>query len=526
MAELPSSSLAREQNQSTANAPAPLERIGSLRRLAGGGFTWLTLSLVAGRILGVIAQLILGRLLTDADFGIFAIVVSIAALIRVLADGGVPQVLIQRGETEFQRLAGPAFWLTAASSLTVGLMLALAAPALAWFYGAEELTVLLLIVAISLPLTAPGAMMRAKLRISTQFRSLALIAFAWVAIRHITSVSFAMLGLGVMSLVLPLLIAVCFDGLSAYWITRFKPWTFRPHLFEWPGIARSSLWVVCGAGCRALTRTGDYLVLGRLVPDALLGQYYFGYLITSQIVEMIATNLQQVAFPIMSKLAAEPERHSRAILRTIRMLVLVAAPASLALACVVRPTIEILDTYIWQGKWSAAIPLMQIFAVAAPVRMFSEVLNAGLSSRGKFGSAAKLMLLEGVLLMASAFLAVVIAGQNLVGIAAVIAVSQTLFSIAAGTWVLRDFSIRPLEFFSAFLPSSLVATLCGAAVIGATSLLPESASPFVLIALRLALFAALFAVASLIALRGEFADLKSALPAGVARHLSLNRRRP
>lgn len=503
--------LSTPSNQPIPNPPLPLGP-GSMRRLAGGGFSWLTISLIAGRALGVIAQLILGRILSEADFGVFAVVVSIATLVRVFADGGVPQVLVQRGEEDFRRLTGPGFWLSAVSSFTVGLLLAIAAPVIAWFYDDPQLTLLLLIVAAALPLTAPAAMMRAKLRINFEFRTLALIAFGWVAIRHIASVSFAALGLGVMSLVLPLLLSVCFEGIVAFWVTRFKPWLQRPQIKAWPEIMRSSLWVVLASGCRGLTRTGDYLVLGMLTSQSTVGQYYFGYLITTQIVEMLASNLQQVAFPIMSKLANEPERQSRAIIRTIRMLVFVAAPTSLALACIVRPTIEFLDATIWNGKWTDAIPLMQILAIAAPVRMFTEVLNAALSSRGRFGAAARLMLLEGLLLMAAAALAVSLVGDQLTGIAAVIAVSQAVFSMGAGAWTLREFGISPSTFFTAFLPSWLIAIACGAFALVATLPLNEGASPFVIIALRLAAYAIAFGALAKLLLASEISDLMSSLP--------------
>lgn len=520
---LSTSPINSESPRSTAPKKSAGEENGSLRQIAGRGFSWLTISLLGGRLLGIGAQLILGRLISEEEFGVFAVVVSIATLVRVFADGGVPQVLVQRGANDFDRLTGPGFWLSASSSLIVGFLLAISAPAIAWFYDDPQLTVLLLIVAAALPLTAPAAMMRAKLRINFEFRALALIAFGWVAIRHVTSVGLATLGLGVMSLVLPLLLSVCFEGVAAFWVTRFKPWLHRPQFKLWPEILRSSLWVVFASGCRGLTRTGDYLVLGILTPPAIVGQYYFGYLITTQIVEMIAANLQQVAFPIMSKLAAEPERQSSAILRTIRMLVFVAAPMSIAVALAIGPTIHILDAIIWKGKWSGAIPLMQILAVAAPLRMFTEVLNAALSSRGSFSTAAKMMLLEGLSLMAAAALAVYLAGENLAGIAAVIAISQVAFSIGAGIWVLRGFDISPTTFIAAFLPSWIVAVLTGAAVMATTTLLPESSSLYLVVAARLVIFAILFAVLGRCFLRKEIADLMSSLPQGIVTKLRLNR---
>ena len=511
----PADATAASADPPTSEPASAMARSGSLGRAVGHGFSWLSFSLFAGRAFGVVAQLILGRLLSDEDFGEFAIVVSVASLVRVFLDGGVPQVLIQRGDSEFRRLAGPGFWLSALFGFTAGCGLAAASPLLARFYDDPHLTPLLLIVAASLPLGAPSAMMRAALRVDLRFKALALIALGWFAVRHFGSVGLALVGFGAMSLVLPLLFNVLFEWAAAYWATRMKPWRAPLGIAEWPGLLRDSVWVVTAACCRGLTRTGDYLVLGAMTPKSVVGKYYFGYLITTQIVEMLAANLQQVMFPVMSRLTAEPQRQSRAILRTTRMLVLVAAPVSLALAIGIEPMITFLDSWLWKGKWSAAIPLMQILAVAAPVRMFSDVVNAALASRGRFRASAGLTLVEGLWLMASAFLSVVLFGENLAGIAAVIAISQVLFSILANMLMLRGFGIAGKEFLAAVLPAWLIAVGSAAVATLASAAAGLTRESLTSLAISAPVFVVAFAALARRVLRTDLEDLIRVMPAAL-----------
>lgn len=484
----------------------------AMGKAVSSGFSWLTLSMLAGRVFGLIAQYFLGNWLDEDEFGVYFIAISIAALVKVFHDGGVSQVLIQRGSDEFNRLAGAGFWLSFASGLIVGGLLAIAAPILAHWYEMPELAPLVWIIAASLPLGAPGAMLRAKLRLDLRFQAFSMIVLGWFAIRHFGSIGLALIGLGAMSMVLPLLFNVFFEWIAGYKATRMAVWLRPPQFHEWPGIFRDSVWVVITAVFRGLSRTGDYLVLGFMVAQGTLGKYGFGYLVTTQVVEMLAANLRHIMFPVLSRLTESPERQRRAIIKTTRMLVLAAAPASLALAVTIRP----IEMLFFGGKWAEAVPLMQILAVAAPIRMFSDILSAALSSKGEFNTTARLTLLEGLFLMASAALAVWLFGENLTGIALVIAVTQVGFSIASSAYLLRGFGISPVTFIASIMPAWLVSLVAAGIAAVATMTLPDGLPPLVVACVSGAIFSVVFLLIARIALRGDLDDLVKLVPRRVA----------
>jgi O-antigen/teichoic acid export membrane protein len=506
----PLSSAAVPPSNPDAGDPPPRESMG---KAVSSGFSWLTFSMLAGRVFGLIAQYFLGNWLSDDEFGVYFIAISISALVKVFQDGGVPQVLIQRGADDFDRLAGAGFWLSFASGLLVGGLLAVAAPALAYYYEMPELTPLVWVIAAALPLGAPGAMLRAKLRLDLRFQAFAMIVLGWFAIRHFGSIGLALLGLGAMSMVLPLLVNVFFEWIAGYWTTRMAPWTRPPQFHEWPGILRDSAWVIVTSVFRGLSRTGDYLVLGFLVAQGTLGKYGFGYLITTQVVEMLAANLRHIMFPVLSRIAESPERQRRAIIKTTRMLVLAAAPVSLGLAVTIRP----IEMLFYNGKWAEAVPLMQILAVAAPIRMFSDILSAALSSKGEFNTTARLTLLEAIFLMLSAALSVWLFGENLTGIALVIAVTQAGFSIASSAYLLRRFGITPATFVASIMPAWLVSVAAAGIAAVATWTLPGRLSPLAVACLGGVIFSAVFLLFARIALRGDLDDLIRLAPQRVAR---------
>lgn len=483
----------------------------------GRGFSWMTLSIVAGKLLGAVTQLLLGRWISDEQFGDIAIMLSIATVAKVFQDGGVPQVLVQRGAPAFERSMGAAFWLSMTLAGVAGLVLAAFAPVIAAVYQAPALTGLLWVVAVSFPLGGISTFLRAKLRVDLRFRTIAYVAIFWFLIRHSSTIGLAWSGFGTMSVAIPLVIVAIYEAFADYYATRIKPWRLPFGFEQWPDLIGSSIWVGAAAVGRGLARMGDYLMLGILLPDAVLGRYFFGYQFTAQVLELLATNLQHVLFPALSRVADQPERQARAIVRSIRMLVFIAAPVSVCLAVVVGPLVRILDEIVWNHKWSSTIGLMQVFAVTAPMRMFTDLLTAALSSQGKFRASAIVYFWEGAWLVASAAVAVAIYRDNLTGLALVVSIAQVVFSIGASIRLLGNFGINSKICMRSMFPAWIVALAAGACSVGSLALLPSDASQLIVLITGAAAFGVTFLAIARLFLVADLLELASLAPTRAGR---------
>src|SRR5215212_4973270 len=80
------------------------------------------------------SQVALARLLQPADFGLVAMVTPIIALVQLLADLGLLQAIVQRPDVTTRQIDA-AFWITAAGSFGLTLLVMAASPLLAWMYG-------------------------------------------------------------------------------------------------------------------------------------------------------------------------------------------------------------------------------------------------------------------------------------------------------------------------------------------------------------------------------------------------------
>ena len=479
-----------------------------LGQAVGRGFSWLSLSFLAGKLLSFVAQLLLGLWLTKDEFGVFAIATSVATLAKVFHDGGLAYLLVQRGPDEYPRLAGPGFWISITFSTVAGTILALAAPGASWVYGDQRLTPMLLIIALSLPLGAPAQIPRAKLRMNLQFRELTIIAIGSYALRHLGSIALAYLGFGAKSFVLPLLAVATFESIACYAATKEKLWREPFGLAIWSEMLKSSLWAVIALFFSTFLLYGDYLVLGFYLSKGVLGQYFFGYQLTVQIASLMSVNLQQVLLPVLSRLANDVARQASALIRTLRVLILVMSPLSLAIAVTIQP----LESILWREKWAAAVPLMQIFAAATPLRLLDAVLYAVLMSRGRFRLVAWLTLIEGLALMSTAWLAYGLAGSNLTGLAAYISTGQVAFNLALGLALMRSWGIASRELFSAILPGWLIAIIAAIVTLWISPLAIDQSNRVLVIAFNLCLFSSLFMIAMRTCYSSHITELLSVIP--------------
>jgi O-antigen/teichoic acid export membrane protein len=487
---------------------------GALGKAAGRGFSWMSLSLGIGKVSIFLAQIVLGWILTDEDFGVLAIVAAVIAFVKIFHDGGISMVLVQRGAAEFERLQGAGFWFAMTVSSLAGIALAAVSPWIAEAYQDERLVKLLCVLALTLPMGTPGNLLRAKLQLDLRFRAISIISAGRFIVRSAGMIVLALLGYGVMSFVIPMLFVAIFECVTTYSATRIQPWRSPIRPKEWGSLLSDSKWVVFATSCRGFARNGDYLILGLLLHKSLLGLYFFGYQLTIQITFLIALNLRHVLFPLMTKLAADPARQSRAIVRTIRMLMLVAAPASILIATIIRPVEEL----VWRLKWEDAVPLMQIFAVVSPVLILTDVVHAALASRGQFRRSGLLILAEGLWLMGSAWLAVMLAGTNdITAVAMWIFGLQIAYALGIATWVLHSFQIGPGTVVGLLLPQWTVSLIAMGVAQAVGHLLPEGASAIVQIVVLTMVFLTVFIGTALVALRTELQDLANVAPRPIAK---------
>lgn len=362
------------------------------------GLSWFGVATLASRAASFVAQIVLGRLLLADDFGVFAIAVSFATVVMVLRDGGMRELLVQRGSVEGRALVGQMFWIAMAFNVALGVVIAGASPGVAWFYGQPKLINLLLIMALSVPLSTFGTLYFALLRLDLRFRAGAMILAMSAIVKFGATIALALGGFGVYAFVWPWLLAALVEGVIGWAVVRQPLWTSRPSLSAWRPYMRDGGWLLASRVAEVGWMNGDYLVAGRLLTSAVLGVYYFGFQLVGQSAQLLSVNLQSVLLPALSRLVNESERFSAAVVRTYRVQSVWSGAMCFGLASVVAP----LELVVWGGLWAQAVPIMMVLCIAFPLRVTHGLTSAVYQSLGEFKVLALLGLRESLLFIVGA----------------------------------------------------------------------------------------------------------------------------
>jgi PST family polysaccharide transporter len=399
------------------------------------GAAWTILFATLGKGVTAAAQVALAWLLLPQDFGLAALALSCVTIATVISGSAWRNLLVQ-SPRKFEEIAGQVFWLALAAGVAVAAALALIAPLAGQLLRQPRLPGLIMVAALAAPLQALTTVYAARLARTLRFRDLARITFLAGLLQNATAVTLAALGLGPYALLIPLSMLAAVQLLGVR-LAAGPVAVGRPEAGAWPALAKPALGLIAYALFTTLQVYGPNLVVGLVHRDpATTGYYYWGFVVASQAVFLLATNLQGVFFPAFSQLNGEPARQFQAVQRSLQALLVCVAPLCVLQALLAPPVIELL----FHDRWLPTVPVVQWISLALATQPIGLVANATLMARGRFSA------LAGVAAVSAAATTLGGAAGALVGdqvqIAQGVAAGLLIGNAWAGWRASREFALR------------------------------------------------------------------------------------
>jgi len=305
------------------------------------------------------STVVLARLLTPRDYGIFAMATVVTGFLGLFHDMGLSVATIQR-ERITHREVTALFWVNAAVGLGIALASLAFAPAVAWFFDEPRLAPVVAALALAFLLGGAAVQHQALLRRQMRFGRIALLETAAMLVGTAAGIGAAAAGLRYWSLVVMQLAT----GITTLVLALVLcPWL--------PGRPRR------GAGIRGLVGFGAHLMgfnvvnyLGKSVDPALLGWRWgavpvglFGN--ARRLMQLPITQLNapvtQVALPALSRITDDAARYRAAYLRLVDKLLLLAMPGVAYLIA----TSDWLVAVVLGPQWTESARLFAILGIGA-----------------------------------------------------------------------------------------------------------------------------------------------------------------
>lgn len=321
-------------------------------------FIWSFLEQGGVKLINLVVQIVLARLLDPEAFGVLAILVVVINVADAVAQSGMGSALVQRSDVNADSYT-TAFWLSEAVALVMYLVIFSTAPAISTFYKMPELVTYLRVMGLVLLTNSANSVQRSYLQKGMDFKSLFRTnTFAALA-SGLVGVGAALVGLGVWALVLQTMSLSIFACLALLRVVPWKPtFTFRRDQ------ARSLFsygWAMAATGIINVIYSGiSELILGRTVSSGQLGLYSQGRKWPTAAISAGSNAIQNVMFPALAERKDNPEEFRHAMRRALVVGTYVMAPLSMCIAAMGEPLVLIL----LGEKWRACVPVFQATCVA------------------------------------------------------------------------------------------------------------------------------------------------------------------
>jgi O-antigen/teichoic acid export membrane protein len=445
------------------------------------GVLWTALSTGAQAAFQLIALVVLARLLSPNEFGLFAATLVVIGFCSIFSEIGVGPAIVQRPTLEERHLR-VGFTLSLLLSNAIAGLVWVGAPAIAAFFKLTELTQVLRAACLVFAFQGVSMVAQASAQRELRFRWLAGIdAGAFAAGFVVAGPALAWLGFGVWALIGALLTQ---HFLRMVMLLAGQPHPKRP-LLERRAIGEL---LYFGSGF-TLARIGNYLagqadklVVGRWLGAQALGLYSLAYQLVTAPALLVGQVLDRVLFPAMALVQLEPARLARGYRSGISVCALLILPASVVVAIVAPEMVQVL----LGSEWAGVVLPFRILALGMLFRTSYKLSDSVARATGAvYPRAWRQAIYAGAILAGS------LIGQiwGVDGVALGVVAAITLNFAVMAQLSLRLTGIRWGEFGAAHLPGLALAAALGSATWFAVEWLRELQVEPLLMLLEVAVFA-------------------------------------
>lgn len=346
-------------------------------KTAAKGVSWVWLLNLFTRGISLLSIIIIARILTPSDFGLYGIALLAMALLEVLTETGVNVVLIQKGG-ELDEYIDSAWIVSIARGIFIALMLILLAPIVSIFFNTQNSTYLLLLIAIVPFLRGfinPSIIKFQKyLDFQKEFWYKLSIAFFGAFV----SLALVILTKSVASLIYGMIAGVMLEIIISFVFLKPRP-HFKIHRDYFLQILNKGKWITLSGIFNYLFHNFDNIVIGKILGAGSLGLYQMAYRISMLPITDVADVISKVTFPVYTLISGDKPRLRKAFFKTILFISAITLPFGVILLFFPYQIIAL----ILGQKWLGIVDVLRVLAIFGVIRAISGSTSALFLSLGK-----------------------------------------------------------------------------------------------------------------------------------------------
>lgn len=455
----------------------------NLKERTAKSIAWGAINNGATQVLNLVFGIILARKLSEADYGIVALITIFTTLAGCIQAAGFSQALANL-KPPTQRDYNAVAWFNIFAGFSLYIILFFCAPLIAWFFDQPALTDVSRVAFLTIPISAIGIVPNAKLWIELRNREQAIASIIALIISGCCGVWLAWNRYGYWSLAWQQVVYIVVATIIKYYFTRWRPTLpvdFNP-IRQMFGFSSKLLLTNI---LTVISQQVQTFIFGKMLHINTVGQFSQANKWNTMGHSFISNTMAQVAQPVLTNADNEEGRQQRVFRKMLRFTSLVCFPLMFGLALVAHEFIIVTIG----AKWEPSVILLQILCIGGAFIPLQTLYQNLIISRKRSDIYLRLVALQIVLQI------ILTLSFAKLGIVAMVAAFSALNLLFTACWHFALQRILPLSMFDV-LKDTIPFTLIAAVVMVATHYATLSITNlWLLLLIRIMMAAALYLVA-------------------------------
>lgn len=331
------------------------------------GSIWIAAGRTLVNVLSFATTLVLARLLTPDDFGLWALSWTVLGIVNAVTDMALSQALIQHKSPTDDHYH-TAWTLGVIRGAVLGVFVAALGPVMVLFYDDQRLIGIMITLGFATLLTGFANPRRVVLAKDLVFWQEFLLTAAQRLVVTFVSIGIALLFRSYWALFLGVIAGQITANILSYTAVPFKPKWKLTHTRE---LWSFSIWLTLSTAMNTVNWRFDQLLVGGLLGKETLGHYAVGDILAQTPTRETTAPLVKTLFPAFSRISSDSERLARAYQRSQALVTAIALPAGVGVALIAAPLVEL----VMGAKWAPAVPVIEALSVVFALQTLGSLVS-------------------------------------------------------------------------------------------------------------------------------------------------------
>ena len=328
-----------------------------LKERTAKGLMWGAINNMTSQLLMALIGIILGRLLTPADYGMVGMLAIFTAITGSLQESGFTAALTNLKEAT-HREYNAVFWTSTGISILLYLVLYISAPLIADYFHQPGLIPLSRLVFASLLLAGIGIAHAAYMFRNMMNREKAITGFFALVGSGIIGITLALNGYSYWSLAWQQFAYICIINIGRLYYVRWMP-SFHIDLSPIREMIGFSSKILITNIINQVNNNILSFIFGRLFTASAVGNYTQAAKWNTMGHSLISGTMQQVAQPVLASINEEENRQLNVFRKMLRFTAFLSMPAMLGLAFIADFIVVLLGE-----QWTDSVPLLRMLCIS------------------------------------------------------------------------------------------------------------------------------------------------------------------